>query len=173
MKKRMFLLVLAFVLILCLPLSACATETPMPEGDWETCVIQERNCAIGTMFYEVHSDGTVDIYSSIAIDSMDAYLYHLDPDLSLKKHISLTPEQFAEFLGLLNAIRKDGRLVPPPEPDESERFVVDDGREIGYYLDGKELGLWNLAEYEDYPPEEYIAPWMFFWKLSLEKTDHK
>lgn len=165
MKKRL-LFALALVMLLSLPLAACSTKTTMPEVDWDTCVIREFSWVTGTLFFEVHSDGTVDYYFSMNVDSMEAYLEHLDPGLSLCKQITLTPEQFTEFVGLLDAIRKDGSLVPPPAPDESKRVWVTDGREIGYYLNGDELGPWNLAEYEDYPPAEYIAPWRFLWNLS-------
>ena len=140
----------------------------MPEADWEICVVRELQWVAGTTFYEVHGDGTVDVYFSIGIDSMRAFLERLDPDLSLRKQITLTPEQFSEFLGLLDAIRENGRLIPPPEPDESKRIWRTDGIELGIRLDGEDLGPWNLAEYEDYPPEAYKAVWSWLRTLTWQ-----
>ena len=173
MKKSNLVLLLSLMLILILLfLTACTPKTPMPEVDWERCVIRELYPLTGTSFYEVHPDGTVDIYYSIAFDSMEAYLEHRDPNLALQRQISLSRDQFSEFIGLLNAIRKDGRLIPPPEPDESKRVWATDGVEISYYLDDDEIGAWNLVQYKDYPPEEYTAPWFFLWKLR-RKAENK
>ncbi len=142
--------------------SAESTSESLPEVPWNTCVIRDLQYASGTYFCVIRSDATLIFAATDSFTSISAFLDNKDPHLIRAEEKKLTAEEFKEFTALLDAIYENGTLEPAPEPDESRRTGIVCGSECSFWLDGAEIGPYNLVAYNDYPPEEYskLLDWM-------------
>ena len=161
-KKGKLAIALALLLVLPLILSGC--QEKLPAVDWERCIIAWSNSKRGSVFCEVHADGSLNIAKTKYFEGLEAYLNETVPDMVVAKPTKLHTEQFEKFLSYWNVIYQEGKLIPPPEPDpQKKKAGVDRVVTLSVWVDGKQFGPCPLTEYEDYPPGDYthIIMWVY------------